>query len=83
MFGAFYGAPWLGSHSISGSMTSLQVAELRYFCRILLTIILNQNYAVVASFHTLQFGMGQFYFTPSANEKYHALIQVSVFLSAK
>lgn len=45
MFGAFYGAPWLGSHSISGSMTSLQVAELRYFYRILLTIILNQNYA--------------------------------------
>jgi hypothetical protein len=37
--------------------------------------IINQDDKEVASFHTLQFGLGHFYFTPSANEKYHALIK--------
>jgi len=39
-------------------------------------VIVNQENKEVASFQTLQFGLGHFYFTPSANEKYQALIKM-------
>ena len=39
--------------------------------------IVNQDNTVVASFHTLRFGLGHFNFTPSPNEKYHAIVQLA------
>jgi hypothetical protein len=38
-------------------------------------VIVNQENEKVASFQTLQFGLGHFLFTPSSNEKYKALIK--------
>jgi len=37
-------------------------------------VIVNQKNDTVAAFSTLKFGMGQFRFTPAANEKYTAII---------
>lgn len=40
-------------------------------------VVRNQNGEELASFRTLQFGLGQFYFTPSGNDQYYAELRIA------